>query len=128
MAITNKKELMDALISDGVMQGFAADGTAVLYTMLEDMDRDRAKTLNNDIQDNFKNYLEEIVSRKEVEVEGQKALEVTFKFTPPSLIRALLRNIELNSDIECLHVMYEIAGWHSRMESFLHGSGGTFEF
>lgn len=119
MAVTNKKELLDALASDGVMQGFELDGVAVMYTMFEDVDRGRAKFISKEIEENLIDYLRENGKTRDISMGEVKGVEFKLSFTPISFIKALLRNVELNSDVECLHSIYEIAGHHTKLLNYL---------
>jgi hypothetical protein len=92
MAITNKKELLAAL-SPWIPSMVGEKGEERASTLFSDIDSDRAADINKEVIDNLK---EEFNKHSPIGI------------TPQEFIRIAARNIDLNTQVELLHFMFQV--------------------
>lgn len=90
--ITNKKELLAAL-SPWIPSMVGEQGEERASTLFADIESDRAADINKEVIDNLK---EEFNKHSPIGI------------TPQEFIRIAARNIDLNTQVELLHFMFQV--------------------
>lgn len=91
--INNKQELLDRL-SDGLFQGFAPDGTPMVFSIFDDMEKKRGQDINKKVGSNLYNFL--------------KGSDEKFDTSPTEYIRIVSEGIELDTPEEVCQFL-----WHA---------------
>lgn len=89
--ISNKKELLAAL-SEWVPNQFGRDGEMRSATIFTDLDSERAIEISKELIDNLRDEFNR---------------HAPAELTPQDFVRIAGRNIDLNTDVELLHFMWQ---------------------